>query len=181
MIITASTLTKKSAARAINQGPTADHIKAEASEQSEQAAEQSEQTAAQPTQPAEQSSEQPAEQSPATSASHSKPTAREPLNSHNYFPAMQQLLYNCQHDSRLSPAAILVYRTLAALANKSYWQTPFVAPDSELKQLTHLTRNGDLTTAKRTLKNLGYIDFYGKPSHYSVYTPPVHKPRRNLV
>lgn len=109
------------------------------------------------------------------------PPDREELNSTNYFQSMQQFLYNCRHDKRLTPATQLVYRTLVALSNSHYWAARFVVSDAELQEITHITSRQDITRIKRNLKNLGYIDFYGNPSKYMVYGPPVYQQVREQV
>ena len=103
-----------------------------------------------------------------------KEEARE-LNSANYYESMRQLIYNSRHDKRLTPGTQLVYRVLADICNANYWATTFEVSNAELKEVTHINSNEEITRIKRNLKNLGYIDFNGKPSKYTIYAPPVKK------
>ena len=109
-----------------------------------------------------------------------KEEARE-LNSANYYESMRQLIYNSRHDRRLTPATQLVYRVLADFCNANYWATTFEVTNAELKEVTHINSNEEITRIKRSLKNLGYIDFSGKPSKYTIYRPPVKRAVQGAV
>lgn len=103
------------------------------------------------------------------------------MTSRTYFKDMQQFLYNCRYDKRLQPRTQLVYRVLADLANKHFWTYPFAVSELDLKAITHINSNDDLRKAKQALKNMGYIDFYGKPSNYTIYSPRVYQPVKEPV
>ena len=99
----------------------------------------------------------------------------EALTSQSYFPAKRQLLYNSRYDKRLTPATQLIYRTLMDVLNINRWLQPFVLSNAELKQLTHITSDQDITRIKQRLKSMNYIDFTGKPTQYWINTPPAYK------
>ena len=75
----------------------------------------------------------------------------------------------CRQDERLTPATQLIYRVLWDTANSSFWSDSFSCSDSELIAITHLAKQ-TITDSKRLLKNLGYINFSGKPSTYEIYS-----------
>lgn len=101
------------------------------------------------------------------------PTAQ--MTSQSYFPDKLQLLYNSRYDKRLTPATQLVYRVLMDMLNLNHWLQPVVLSNAELKQLTHITSDQDITRVKQRLQSMGYIEFHGKPSNYIIYSPPAHK------
>lgn len=93
----------------------------------------------------------------------------------NLFQSLRDFTAACRADKRITPHTQLVYRVLIDLANCAYWASPFEASDSDLKAITHINSNATINACKRTLKNLGYIDYFGKPTRYVVYSPVVHQ------
>ena len=81
------------------------------------------------------------------------------------------MLFNqrCRHDDRLTPATQLIYRVLIDFDNAAFWQDTFKCPTEELIRITGLARQ-TIIDCKRRLKSLGYIDFSGNPSKYTIYS-----------
>ena len=99
----------------------------------------------------------------------SLPAQKIPLSKDTYFLTMQEFMRHCVLDKRLSPNTQLLYHTLVQLANRAFWLADFIATDSELVNLTHMSKQS-LTESKRRLMSLGYIDCHGKPNKYTIYT-----------
>ena len=94
----------------------------------------------------------------------------EPINISNYFATLNYFTEVCKKDRRLNPASQLLFRLLAENANRSRWTATFTYKLDDFEAVTGLPRE----TIRRTLqklKNLGWIDFTGKPSKYTVYNP----------
>lgn len=89
------------------------------------------------------------------------------MDATTYFNLVKAFTQSCREDKRLTPAAQLVYRVLLDEWNSHYWHDTFTTTDSDIIALTHLDGK-TVTDAKRRLKSLGYIDFHGKPTTYSI-------------
>lgn len=95
--------------------------------------------------------------------------AREVLESKSYHVEMREFMQQSRRDKRLTPITQLVYRVLVDLANSHYWTYPLEVSDEELREITHIGSRETVTEAKRRLKNLGYIEYEGKPSRYVIF------------
>lgn len=95
--------------------------------------------------------------------------AKVPIGIKTYFPTLRTFSEACRHDKRLTPNTQLIYRLLLEKANSAMWADSFSCSDTDLHELSHVAKQ-TITDAKRTLKNLGYIDFGGKPTKYTVYS-----------
>ena len=96
-------------------------------------------------------------------------TGKVPISVKTYFPTLKFFSEVCRHDRRLTPNTQLIYRLLLEKANSAMWADSFLCSDTDLHELSHVAKQ-TITDAKRTLKNLGYIDFGGKPTKYTVYS-----------
>lgn len=104
----------------------------------------------------------------ASSPPHSS-QPQEAVNFNSYFGTLRAFSSSCRRDSKLTPAAQLLFRLLIEEANSSFWQQSFVCTIDYLEDISHLSRP-TIIDARRILKNRGFISFTGKPSRYTVYS-----------
>ena len=104
-----------------------------------------------------------------TSKEAAQAGSKAPLTIKTYFPTLEAFKRHCRQDPKLTPTVQLIYRLLIEEANCNRWQENFLCLLETLEETTKMSRP-TVVNARMVLKTKGYIDFWGKPTKYTVYS-----------